>query len=80
MAQSSFRIPDAFLQKLYELTGSQDQYKGFLLFCFDAKGKFTPLLAKKDPVIEMALIRGIEEWLDKINSGESMMISEQEMA
>lgn len=77
MEEPIFRIPDAFLQKLYELSGAADKYKGFALFCFDSDGNFTPVLARNDPVVSIALQKKIEEWCDKMNEG-SLMRSEEE--
>ena len=36
---SNFKIPESFLDTLYEMTGGSDKHKGYFLFCIDENGK-----------------------------------------
>lgn len=60
-----FAIPENFLDKLYELTGSADKYKGFLLVYSNEKGN--PIIFNKceSHLIEMGLIKTIESYLEE---------------
>jgi hypothetical protein len=61
-----FSIPENFLDKLYELTGSADKYKGFVLVYSNEKGY--PIIHNKceSHLIEMGLIKTIESYLQKL--------------
>tara|TARA_B110000285_G_C14796245_1_gene455335 strand:+ start:96 stop:314 length:219 start_codon:yes stop_codon:yes gene_type:complete len=60
-----FAIPDNFLDKLYELTGSVEKYKGFLLVYSNEKGN--PIIFNKceSHLVEMGLIKTLETYLEK---------------
>ena len=61
-----FSIPENFLDKLYELTGSADKYKGFILVYSNEKGY--PIIFNKceSHLIEMGLIKTLESYLQKL--------------
>ena len=61
-----FSIPENFLDKLYELTGSVDKYKGFVLVYSNEKGN--PIIFNKSEshIVEMGLIKTLETYLQKI--------------
>jgi hypothetical protein len=79
MPEKPFRIPDEFLKKLLELTGSSDRHKGFMLFCFDANGTFCPIMLIKDKPMELALTKGIERWLNYVEDSSGFSPQEEEM-
>ena len=60
-----FAIPDNFLDKLYELTGSVEKYKGFLLVYSNEIGN--PIIFNKceSHLVEMGLIKTLETYLEK---------------
>tara|TARA_R110000803_G_scaffold180788_1_gene243204 strand:- start:7 stop:225 length:219 start_codon:yes stop_codon:yes gene_type:complete len=60
-----FAIPDNFLDKLYELTGSVEKYKGFVLIYSNEKGN--PIIFNKceSHLVEMGLIKTLETYLEK---------------
>jgi len=62
---TEFAIPDNFLDKLYELTGSADKYKGFLLVYSNEKG--FPIIFNKceSHLVEMGLVKTLETYLEK---------------
>jgi len=60
-----FAIPQNFLDKLYELTGSADKYKGFLLVYSNEKGNPIIFNKCKSHLIEMGLIKTIESYLEE---------------
>lgn len=63
---TEFAIPENFLDKLYELTGSANKYKGFILVYSNEKG--TPIIFNKceAPLIEMGLTKTLESYLEKV--------------
>ena len=60
-----FAIPDNFLDKLYELTGSVEKYKVFVLIYSNEKGN--PIIFNKceSHLVEMGLIKTLETYLEK---------------
>lgn len=62
-----FQIPDAFLHKLYELTGSANKNKGFFLFVVDDEGEPRPLISQMDSVTRMALRKCAEIYLRELD-------------
>lgn len=60
-----FAIPENFLDKLYELTGSVERYKGFILVYSNEKGN--PIIFNKceSHLVEMGLIKTLEGYLEK---------------
>lgn len=58
-----FCIPENFLEKLYELTGSADKYKGFLIIHCNEKGNSVIINKSESSVIEMGLRKTMELYL-----------------
>ena len=66
-----FSIPENFLDKLYELTGSADKYKGFVLVYSNEKG--SPIIFNKSEshLVEMGLIKTLESYLQETKSNKN---------
>jgi len=68
-----FQIPETFLQKIYELTGKKDSYKGFVLFYFDSEGNARSLVPREiDSATMMGLRKTVETWCEKMNERDIM--------
>ncbi len=81
MPEEPFQIPQPFLKKLYELTGSANHNKGFLLFLIDNKGNPRPINSPMDISTNMCLRKCAEIYLDEMNHADgigSLMEDEDE--
>jgi hypothetical protein len=63
-----FVIPESFLDKLYEFTGSADKYKGLILIHCDEKGM--PIIFKncESQIIETGLVSSMKSYLDRYDN------------
>jgi len=68
MSNQSFQVPEPFLHKLYELTGSATHNKGFLLFMIDNLGNPRPINSRMDVSTNMALRKCAEIYLEELNA------------
>lgn len=62
-----FCIPQSFLDKLYEFTGSTDKYKGFIIAYCNEKGLPTIYNEAESAVVEMGLRKALETYLSQIS-------------
>lgn len=62
-----FQIPEAFLAKLYELTGSADKDKGFFLFLIDNEGNPRPISSRMSMSTNMCLRKCAEIYLREMD-------------
>lgn len=66
---AAFQIPDEFISKLYDLTGTRDSHKGFILFCIDnEKNTRTLTTPNADSATMMALRKTAEIWLNEMDA------------
>jgi hypothetical protein len=78
MSNQSFQIPEQFLVKLYELTGSADKNKGFILFLIDNDGNPRPILSKMDMSTNMCLRKCAEIYLRELDDHDAIGSSERD--
>lgn len=66
----NFKIPENFFNKLFEFTGSDESSKGFIVAYVDQDG--CPMIYSKiaSPIVEMGLIKSLENYLTEINKSQ----------
>lgn len=67
-----FQIPEAFLVKLYELTGSPDKDKGFFLFLIDNEGNPRPIASRMSASTNMCLRKCAEIYLNELDNHDAI--------
>lgn len=72
---ASFQIPDQFLTKIYELTGSADKDKGFLLFLIDNEGNPRPIASQMSMATNMCLRKCAEVYLRELDDHDGISSS-----
>jgi len=58
-----FMLPEKILNELYELTGSKNSYKGYIIAYCDGKGTPVVYSTCDTPITEAGLIRSIENYI-----------------
>jgi len=60
---NTFSIPEGLVEKIYELSGDTDKYKGLIMIAANESGD--PVIYSKfdSAVMEMALIKAMENFL-----------------
>lgn len=58
-----FELPENLLEKLYELSGGSDKYKGFILCNCSENGSPTIFSKFDSTVVELGLRKTLEQWL-----------------
>jgi len=61
---TEFLIPDNFLDKIYEFSGSADKNKGFILAVCNEKGDPNIYSRHESSVIEMGIIKAVKDYVD----------------
>jgi len=71
--QPEFSIPDSLVNKLYELSGDSDKYKGLIIACVTEKG--CPIIYSRfDSVItELGLKKAMSNYLLRTDSDSEML-------
>jgi len=71
--QPEFSIPDSLVNKLYELSGDSDKYKGLIIACVTEKG--CPMIYSRfDSVItELGLKKAMSDYLLRTDSDTEML-------
>jgi len=71
--QPEFSIPDSLVNKLYELSGDSDKYKGLIIACVTEKG--CPMIYSRfDSVItELGLKKAMSDYLVRTDSDSEML-------
>lgn len=71
--QPEFSIPDSLVNKLYELSGDSDKYKGLIIACVTEKG--CPMIYSRfDSVItELGLKKAMSDYLVRTDSDSEMI-------
>jgi hypothetical protein len=71
--QPEFSIPDSLVNKLYELSGDSDKYKGLIIACVTEKG--CPMIYSRfDSVItELGLKKAMSDYLIRTDSDSEMI-------
>ena len=71
--QPEFSIPDSLVNKLYELSGDSDKYKGLIIACVTEKG--CPMIYSRfDSVItELGLKKAMSDYLLRTDSDSEMI-------
>jgi hypothetical protein len=73
--QPEFTIPESLVNKLYELSGDADKYKGLIIACVSEKG-YPMIYARFESVItELGLKKALVDYLNRPEE-ESEMIDE----
>lgn len=65
---NKFNIPESFLDTLFELTGSLDKHKGYILCYIDEEGNGEVKSRFDSQATEFALIKFLEVYCDNNNS------------
>ena len=60
-----FKLPEKILNELFELTGSKDAYKGFIIAYCDEKGTPIVYTSCESQIIESGLIKSIESYISE---------------
>jgi hypothetical protein len=73
--QPEFTIPESLVNKLYELSGDSDKYKGLIIACVSEKG-YPMIYTRFESVItELGLKKALVDYLNRPEE-ESEMIDE----
>jgi hypothetical protein len=73
--QPEFTIPESLVNKLYELSGDSDKYKGLIIACVSEKG-YPMIYARFESVItELGLKKALADYLNRPEE-EAEMIDE----
>jgi hypothetical protein len=66
----NFKIPENYFNRLFEFTGSDESSKGFIVAYVDQDG--CPMIYSKiaSPIVEMGLIKTLENYLTEINNSQ----------
>jgi len=71
--QPEFSIPDSLVNKLYELSGDSDKYKGLIIACVTEKG-YPMIYSRFDSVItELGLKKAMSDYLLRTNNDTEML-------
>lgn len=63
--EQEFVMPDSLLEKVYELSGDSERYKGFIL-CAASESGVPMIYSKQDSIMTgYALRKTLEQWLIK---------------
>jgi hypothetical protein len=65
-----FKIPETFFNKLFEFTGSDDSSKGFIIAYVDQDGYPTIYSKISTPIVEMGLVKTLENYLSDFNQNQ----------
>ena len=60
-----FKLPEKILNELFELTGSKDAYKGFIIAYCDEKGTPIVYTSCESQITESGLIKSIESYISE---------------
>lgn len=63
-----FVMPESILEKLFELSGDENQSKGFIVAFVDQTGKPIVFTKTQNQIIEMGLRKALERYLDESES------------
>jgi hypothetical protein len=66
--EAVFVIPENFLDKLYEFTGSADKYKGLILVHCDEKGRPIIFNNCESQIIESGLMKAMSSYLKRYDN------------
>lgn len=60
-----FSIPSGFLEKIYEISGDSDKYKGIIIVAANELGD--PIIYSKfdSSITELGLMKALSQYLDK---------------
>lgn len=63
--EGTFSIPEGLVEKIYEISGDSDKYKGVIMVVANESGE--PIIYRKfdSVVMQLALEKAIEEYLRK---------------
>ncbi len=61
-----FSIPSGFLEKIYEISGDSDKYKGIIIVAANELGD--PIIYSKfdSSITELGLMKALSQYLDKV--------------
>lgn len=60
-----FVMPESILEKLFELSGDENQSKGFIVAFVDQTGKPIVFTKTQNQIIEMGLRKALERYLEE---------------
>ncbi len=62
---ATFQVPESFLDKLHEFSGSSDGNRGFILAMVSQSGRPVVLSKTDNQVVDMGLRKALEIYLDE---------------
>lgn len=69
--EPEFIMPDSLLEKIYELSGDSEKYKGFIL-CAASESGSPMVYSKFDSIVsDYALRKSLEQWLIRADDQET---------
>lgn len=71
--QPEFSIPESLVNKLYELSGDSDKYKGLIIACVSEKG--CPMIYSRfeSVITELGLKKALSDYLDRREDDHEMI-------
>jgi hypothetical protein len=63
--QEEFNIPPSLVNKLYELSGDSDKYKGLIIACVSEKGSPIIYCRFESIITELGLKKALSDFLNK---------------
>ena len=71
--QPEFSIPESLVNKLYELSGDSDKYKGLIIACVSEKG-YPMIYSRFESVItELGLKKALTDYLNRADHDPEMI-------
>lgn len=70
---SQFTIPETFLARLYDFTGSSEQNRGFCLAFVNQEGQVSVIHKAESQIIDLGLRKALEKFLIDLEESEGRM-------
>jgi len=70
---SSFTLPESFLKRLYDFTGSSSKDRGFCLAYVNQVGQVMVMQKAESQIIDLGLRKGLEKFLIDMEESEGRM-------
>ncbi len=70
---NQFAIPESYLKRLYDFTGSSDKDRGFMLAYVNQEGQVMIIQKSESQIIDLGLRKGMEKFLIDMEESEGRM-------
>lgn len=70
---NQFAIPESYLKRLYDFTGTSDKDRGFMLAYVNQEGQVMIMQKAESQIIDLGLRKGVEKFLIDMEESEGRM-------